>query len=35
VVVLSKAGVPLYDAPGEVDSEKIETIFNKSLAGTE
>jgi hypothetical protein len=35
MVVLSKDGAPPYDAPGKVDSEKIEGVFNKSLSGAE
>lgn len=35
VVVLSMDGMPLYDASGEVDSKRIESIFDKSLGGAE
>lgn len=32
VVVLSKNGTALYDSSGEVDSQRIETIFERALA---
>jgi hypothetical protein len=31
VVVLGKSGVALYDSSGEVDSQRIESIFDRSL----
>ncbi len=33
VVVLDKSGNPLYDSSGEVESSRIEKIFQKSLSG--